>query len=125
MALAEMITQRDEAGRRSALTRKIEKTMPEDAEGTCVGEDAKSVAAYIYDAFYSPAAQARNRPPAKDLTRLTISQYRTSVMDLFGHFRMGPGFDRPIQEEQGLRALYRGVALPKPGEPAVDTTPTA
>lgn len=107
----------------AALTKKIEKTMPEDAEGTCVGEDAKAVAAYIYDAFYSPAAQARVNPPAKDLARLTIPQFRTSVMDLIGRFRMGPGFDRPINAETGLKGLYRGVALPKPGEPVVDTTP--
>jgi len=106
-----------------ALARKIEKTMPEDKEGICVGDDAKQVAAYIYDAFYSPVAQARVRPPEKDLSRLTIAQYRTSVMDVIGRFRMGPGFDRPIGEEQGLKAVYRGVALPKPGEVAVDTTP--
>lgn len=105
------------------LAKKIDKTMPEDNEGACVGEDARKVAAYIYDAFYSPAAQARIRPPEQDLTRLTIAQHRTSVMDLIGHFRMGPGFDRPVTEEQGLKALYRGVALPKPGEVAVDTTP--
>ena len=35
--------------------------MPEDAPGTCVGEEAAQVAAYIYDAFYSPIAQARSR----------------------------------------------------------------
>ncbi|WP_395753255.1 DUF1592 domain-containing protein [Prosthecobacter sp.] len=106
-----------------ALTRKIERTMPEDKEGTCVGEDAKNVAAYIYDAFYSGAAQARSHPPDQDLSRLTIAQYRTSVMDLIGRFRMGPGFDRPVNAETGLKAVYRGVELPKPGEPVVDTTP--
>jgi hypothetical protein len=105
------------------LAKKIAKTMPEDNEGACVGEDARQVAAYIFDAFYSPVAQARNHPPAKDLTRLTIEQHRTSVMDVIGHFRQGPGFDRPLAEEQGLRGMYRGVALPKPGEVAVDTTP--
>ncbi len=98
------------------LARKIEKTMPEDNEGACVGEDAKAVAAYIYDAFYSPAAQARVNPPVKDLARLTIPQFRTSVMDLIGRFRMGPGFDRLIGAETGLKAMYRGVAVPKPGE---------
>ncbi len=106
-----------------ALTRKIEKTMPEDKEGTCVGQDARQVAAYIYDAFYSQAAQARTRPPVKDLTRLTIAQFRTSVMDLVGRFRMGPGYDRPVTAVAGLKAQYRGVALPKPGEKPVDTTP--
>ena len=105
-----------------ALARKIERTMPEDKEGTCVGEDAKQVAAYIYEAFYSGAAQARSHPPDQDLSRLTIAQNRTSVMDLIGRFRMGPGFDRPIGAEAGLKGNYRGTELPKPGEPAVDTT---
>ncbi|MCF7784816.1 MAG: DUF1592 domain-containing protein [Prosthecobacter sp.] len=106
-----------------ALARKIDRTMPEDHEDQCVAEDAKQVAAYIYDAFYSSAAQARIHPPQQDLSRLTIAQYRTSVMDLIGRFRMGPGFDRPIGAESGLKANYRGVELPKPGEKAVDTTP--
>lgn len=105
-----------------ALARKIDRTMPEDHEDQCVGEDAKQVAAFIYDAFYSSAARARNHPPEKDLSRLTIAQYRNSVMDLIGRFRMGPGFDRPISPELGLKAVYSGVALPKPGEKAVDTT---
>jgi len=106
-----------------ALIRKIEKTMPEGKEGTCVGEDAKQVAAYIYDAFYSPAAQARVRPPEKDLARLTIPQFRNSVMDMLGRFHLGVGYDRPVSGDQGLQATFRGVALPKPGEQAVDTTP--
>jgi len=106
-----------------ALARKIEKTMPEDNEDACVGTDAKAVAAYIYDAFYSPMAQMRVNPPAKDLARLTVPQHRNSVTDLVGRFRMGPGFDRPVGGEHGLKASYRGVELPKPGEKAVDTTP--
>lgn len=105
-----------------ALARKIDRTMPEDSEHLCVGEEAKQVADYVYKAFYSPEAQARANPPAKELSRLTIAQYRASVTDLIGRFRMGPGFDRPVAEEQGLKALYRGVELPKPGEKAVDTT---
>lgn len=99
-----------------ALARKIERTMPEENVGACVGEDAKQVAAYIYEAFYSPEAQAITRPPAKDLTRLTIAQYRTSVMDLIGRFRMGPGFDRPISQEMGIKGFYRGFEIPPPEE---------
>jgi hypothetical protein len=106
-----------------ALARKIEKTMPEDNEDACVGEDAKAVAAYIYDAFYSPSAQAKVNPPTQELARLTVPQFRHSVMDLLGRFRMGVGFDRPVGGEQGLKGSYRGVELPKPGEKAVDTTP--
>ncbi|HYE78820.1 MAG TPA: DUF1592 domain-containing protein, partial [bacterium] len=106
-----------------ALARKIEKTMPEDNEGACVGPDAVAVAAYMYEAFYSPAAQARINPPAKEVARLTVPQLRNSVMDVLGRFRMGVGFDRPLAGEPGLKAVYRGVELPKPGEVAVDTTP--
>lgn len=106
-----------------ALAKEIDKTMPEDDPSKCGAEESKQIAAYIYDAFYSPAAQARLNPPQRDLSRLTIEQFRQSVMDVVGRFRMGPGFDRPIGGEQGLKASYRGVELPKPGEKAVDTTP--
>lgn len=106
-----------------ALARQIDRTMPEEDPDKTTPEDAKLIAEYIYDAFYSPEAQARNNPPQKDLARLTTEQFRSSVMDLLGRFRMGPGFDRPIGNEHGLKAFYRGVELPKPGEKAVDTTP--
>src|SRR3954467_8056045 len=45
-----------------SLARRIAKTMPDDNVGACVGQDAEQVAAYIYDAFYSPKAQWRLRP---------------------------------------------------------------
>lgn len=106
-----------------ALAKDIDKTMPEDDPEKTTAGDAKLVAAYIYDAFYSPEAQARLNPPKRDLARLTIEQFRNSVMDVIGRFRMGPGFDRPVNAETGLKAAYRGVALPKPGEKPVDTTP--
>ncbi len=44
-----------------SLSQYIAKTMPEDDPGTCVGPDAEKVASYMYDAFYSKAAQARTR----------------------------------------------------------------
>src|SRR5271168_3179412 len=74
------------------LARYIAKTMPEDDPGECVGEDADRVAAYIHEAFYSKAAQARNKfqPPRIELSRLTVRQYRSAVADLIGGFR-GPG----------------------------------
>ncbi len=106
-----------------ALARQIDRTMPEDAPQKSTPKDSKLIAEYIYDAFYSPMAQARLNPAKKELARLTIDQFRNSVMDVIGRFRMGPGFDRPVNAEQGLKATYRGVELPKPGEKAVDTTP--
>lgn len=106
-----------------ALAGYIDRTMPEDAPEKSTPEDSRLIADYIFEAFYSPLAQARLNPPKKELARLTIDQFRNSVMDVIGVFRMGPGFDRPVNTEQGLKAIYRGVELPKPGEKPVDTTP--
>src|SRR5579875_2446902 len=74
-----------------SLVRYIEESMPEDDPGTCVGQDAKEVAFYIYEAFYSKAAQARNpmKPARIELSRLTVRQYKNAVSDLVGSFR-GP-----------------------------------
>lgn len=92
------------AGDRSVaqLARLIEKTMPEDDPGTCVGEDAQKVAAYIYEAFYSKAAQLRNQPPRVALSRLTVRQYQNTVSDLIGSFR-GPS---SWGSQRGLRGQY-------------------
>ena len=84
------------------LTRYIEKTMPEDQPGTCVGEEASRVAEFMHGAFYSPTAQARNKPARIELSRLTVRQYRNAVADLIGGFRQEA---RP-DGQQGLRGEY-------------------
>lgn len=84
------------------LARLIEKTMPKGAPQKCVGSDAEKVAQYIYDAFYSPTAQARNKPPRIDLARLTVRQYRNAVADLVGSFRGDGRWDA----QHGLRGEY-------------------
>ena len=84
------------------LTRYIEQTMPEDKPGTCVGEEAARVAEFIHGAFYSPTAQARNKPARIELSRLTVRQYRHAVADLIGGFRQGAKPDG----QQGLRGEY-------------------
>ena len=93
------------AGDRSTaqLARLIERTMPEDDPGTCVGEEARRVAAYIYDGFYSKTAQARNKPPRIELSRLTVRQYRNAVAELIGSFREPGTWDG---KEHGLRGEY-------------------
>ncbi|WP_236615934.1 PA14 domain-containing protein [Rhodopirellula europaea] len=68
------------------LTEIIVDTMPEEDPDLCVGEDAAAVAAYIHHAFYSEAAQIRNRPPRQSLQRLTGTQFRQSLSDLYAHF---------------------------------------
>ena len=73
----------------------IHETMPEEDPAKCEGDDAGRVAEYIYEAFYSPAAQARNKPARVELARLTNDQYRNAVADLVGSFRGGGSFDLP------------------------------
>lgn len=87
-----------------SLTARIERTMPEDNEDECVGDDAKIVAEYIYHLFYSEAARARNTPARVEITRLTVPQYRKSVADLVLGFRGSIS----IGKERGLRAGYYG-----------------
>ena len=84
------------------LTEYVSKTMPEDKPGTCVGEDARLVSQFIHDSFYSPTAQARNKPARIELSRLTVRQYRNVVADLIGTFR-GTG---RLDKEVGLRGEY-------------------
>ncbi len=92
------------AGERSVaqLTRLIAKSMPKDDPGTCTGESAEKVAAYIYDAFYSKVARERNKPPRVELSRLTVRQYRNAVADLVASFRPAGKWD----EQRGLRGDY-------------------
>jgi mono/diheme cytochrome c family protein len=69
------------------LTKYIAKSMPDDDPGACVGDDARKVAEYIYEAFYSKTAQARNQPARIELSRLTVRQYQNTIADLIGSFR--------------------------------------
>ncbi|MEZ6109322.1 MAG: DUF1592 domain-containing protein [Pirellulaceae bacterium] len=80
----------------------ITQTMPEEAPEECVGADAEAVAAYIHFAFYSEAARIRNRPPRRELSRLTANQLRQSLADLYAHFE---GI-RSVTEERGVNGVY-------------------
>jgi mono/diheme cytochrome c family protein len=86
------------------LARLIAKTMPEDAPGDCVGEDADKVAAYIYESFYSKSAQVRNKfqPPRIELSRLTVRQYKNVIADLLGNIQAPARWD----DQRGLKAEY-------------------
>src|SRR5882672_1913641 len=86
------------------LARYIERNMPDDNPGKCVGEDAKAVARYIYETFYSREARLRsNKPPRVELVRLTNLQYLNSLADLFKEFAQK---DEGLSGEHGLRATY-------------------
>lgn len=80
----------------------IDKTMPSGEPEKCGAEDAKTVATYIHETFYSPIAQARNKPPRVELARLTVRQYRNVLIDLVGSFRWNNSWGK----ERGLKAEY-------------------
>jgi hypothetical protein len=85
------------------LTRYIDRNMPDDDPDKCVGADAETVARYIYDAFYSRDARARNQPARIELVRLTNRQYVNTIADLLKSFAEA---DNPIGTERGLRGNY-------------------
>jgi hypothetical protein len=81
------------------LTVYVRKKMPEDKPGTLKVDEAERVSKYIFDEFYSKAAQARRSPPRMELARLTVGQYKTSVADLMSMFGNPP----PADAKPGLR----------------------
>ncbi|MBA4065405.1 MAG: hypothetical protein C0501_17165 [Isosphaera sp.] len=80
----------------------IDRTMPEDDPDKLDAAGSKAVAAYISEAFYSPAAQARLKPPRVELSRLTVNQFRQAVADVVAGFRPAAKPD----DRRGLAADY-------------------
>lgn len=85
------------------LTRYIGRNMPDDNPGKLKGAETEAVARYVYDAFYSREAQARNHPARIELVRLTNRQYVNTVADLIKRFTGG---ESNVGRERGLRAIY-------------------
>lgn len=103
------------------LTRYVATTMPDDKPGSLTRPEADAVSTYIFDTFYSPAAQARLHPARVALAHLTNRQYAVTVADLLRQF--GPTLPReagnpePARSEvvervegHGLAATYFSVA---------------
>lgn len=63
----------------------ISQTMPPGPKKTPLA-DANKIAQFMHEAFYSPLAQERNRPPRVTMSRLTVRQYRNAVADLIGPY---------------------------------------
>jgi hypothetical protein len=80
----------------------IAETMPQDTDEKCSPEEARLVAAYMHEAFYSADAQLRNKPARIELSRLTVRQYQNVVADLVGSFRGSSDWG----PDRGLRARY-------------------
>ena len=83
------------------LTKYVTKNMPEDKPKLCEGEDARRVAKFVFDAFYSLEAQLRNNPARVATSRLTTRQFRESVADLF----IREPASKPASEP-GLKGFY-------------------
>ena len=94
----------------------IDKTMPEDDPDKLDAGQSKVVAAYVHETFYSPAAQARNKPARVELSRLTVRQYRNAVADLVGTFRPAAKAD----DRRGLQAGYFEGRRLRPGDRALE-----
>jgi hypothetical protein len=93
------------------LARLIERTMPEDDPEDCTGEEARQVARYMYDEFYSPAARQRkglDEPLQVELTRLTVEQHRQAIADIIGHFTPTPEQARRLSSDAPRRRGGQG-----------------
>lgn len=84
------------------LTKYINDAMPQDEAEKCIGEEAKQVAGYIFDTFYSESDRARHQPPRIELARLTVRQYLNSTADLIGSFSRDGQWD----DKRGLKGSY-------------------
>ncbi|MBI5688711.1 MAG: DUF1592 domain-containing protein [Verrucomicrobia bacterium] len=92
------------------LARYIEQNMPEDSPQPLSPDQAQAVAAYLYDAFYSRAAQAKLRPARRELSHLTNRQYAVAVADLLRELEGGEPVQGAITGTRGLAATYYGSA---------------
>jgi mono/diheme cytochrome c family protein len=93
------------------LTRYVATTMPDDKPGSLSRAEADAVSTYIYDQFYSPAAQARLRPARVALAHLTNRQYAVIVADLLRSLAPATTTDAaPADSPRGLAATYFSVA---------------
>ncbi len=100
----------------SELSKYVDQTMPEGSPEDCAGEDAEVVTAYLYQAFYSRAAQRRNNPPDIEFSRRTVGQYQNSVRDIVKAFRGAPW----VGEKRGFRAQYYDTRELGKGKPLIE-----
>lgn len=92
------------------LARYIEKNMPDDHPGTLAPRESEAVAAYVFETFYSPAAQARLHPARVELAHLTNRQYAVTVADLIRSLAPPTAEEGPSDAPPGLTATYFSVA---------------
>lgn len=99
----------------ASLSRLIERTMPEGEPETCVGDEARQVANYIYHEFYSPQARQKKglvAAPRFELARMTVPQYRNAVADLLARFTPAPRNRLNPPEPDGTQESPDTAVLP-------------
>ncbi len=111
-------------GKRSleSLARYIAKEMPEDDPGKLKAARRKMWPPMSSTAFYSPEAQARQKPPRLELARLTVRQYRDAIADLIAGFRPARAAvagGRRHRLEAANTSKPKCVASTKKGQPAI------
>ena len=93
------------------LARYIEKNMPDDHPGTLAPRESEAVAAYVFESFYSPAAQARLNPARIELAHLTNRQYAVTIADLIRAVAPPTAVESMTSDAPpGLTAAYFSVA---------------
>ncbi|MEY2878073.1 MAG: hypothetical protein RLZZ15_453, partial [Verrucomicrobiota bacterium] len=101
------------------LARYIAKNMPDDHPGTLSAAEAEAVAGFVFDSFYSPAAQAKLNPARIEIAHLTNRQYAVTVADLLAQFapaspatanQPATGATSASENSPGLAATYFNVA---------------
>jgi mono/diheme cytochrome c family protein len=97
-----------------ALTKYIAKSMPEDDPGKMTEKDSEKVAQYIFDAFYSPSAQAKSKKSHIELAHLTVRQFSNALADLIASFQGGQG---TWDDKRGLKGAYTKGAAPRGADP--------
>jgi hypothetical protein len=109
------------------LTDVIERTMPDGEPETCVGEEARAVAAYIYKEFYSLEARLAKglaAAPRVEIVRLTVEQHRNALADLVGRFTPEVPADEPPRRGGRRRGRRRQEGNQQPARPPAFSIPT-
>ena len=102
------------------LAKVIEETMPKEDPGSLKAHESLDIANFMQQNFYSLIAREKNRPARIELSRLTVRQYRNSVMDLVASFRAQTKID-PINGLKGEYFKGRSFNKGELGETKTDT----
>lgn len=94
----------------------IDETMPEGDADAIDAAQSLEIAEYIYEKFYSPAAQMRLRPPRRSVSRLTADQLRNSLADLYAVF----AGNNNSEKGTGLTAKYYNEQRRKDEQKKID-----